>query len=161
LPDGTSHGSHTSRERTVWFATNAEDLNDYFRNGKLQHVDLYPTVARHLGITIPGDVKRELDGVPFNGPISLSNLRAFMNNKQQLILKWKSWQSDEEVEIKLATTNNYQYGGTDEYISVGSADIATERVTIDLTQALDSIPDTLKVLVEGQNNQHTAWVVRN
>lgn len=161
LPDGKSHGKQTERERTVWFATNANDLNEYFLNGKLKHVDLYPTVARHLGVTIPEDVERELDGVPFEGPISLSNLRAFINHNNELSLKWKSWQSDGEVEVKLATTNKHQNGFSDEYTSAGMANLTDERASIDLNQVLVSIPDTLKVIVEGQNNQHTAWVVRD
>jgi predicted AlkP superfamily pyrophosphatase or phosphodiesterase len=160
LPDGKSHGNQTERERTVWFATNADSLNEYFQKSKPQLVDLYPTVAHHLGITIPDDVERELDGVPFEGPISLSNLSASINENQELNLEWESWEDNGEVEIKLATTNQYSSGGTDEYFSVCKAELSSGQTQIDLTQVLDTIPDTLKVIVEGPKNHHTAWVVR-
>lgn len=160
LPDGKSHGNQTERERTVWFATNADNLNSYFQNEKVEHVDLYPTIARHLGIEIPEDVSRELDGVPFTGPISLSNLKASLNGDQQLDLEWKSWEGNGDVEIKLATTNRYESGGSDEYISAGTAELSSVQIQIDLNSVLESIPDTIKVVVEGDKNSHTIWAVR-
>lgn len=161
LPDGKSHGKQTERERTVWFATNADNLNEYFQNEKVEHVDLYPTIARHLGIEIPEDVSRELDGVSFIDPISLSNLKASFNGGQELDLEWKSWDENGEVEIKLATTNRYESGESDEYISAGTADLSSGQAQIDLGILLETIPDTLKVVVEGDKNSHTIWAVRD
>ncbi|MDR9418606.1 alkaline phosphatase family protein [Gracilimonas sp.] len=160
LPDGKSHGNQSERERTVWFATNADNLNEYFRNGKPQHVDLYPTIVQHLGIKIPKDVERELDGVPFAGSISLSNLNASVNKNQELLLKWDSWENSGEVEIKLAHTNYYKIGGKDEYQLVGTKELSSEKALINLNPLFDSIPDTLKVIVQGKHNQHSAWVVK-
>lgn len=160
LPDGKSHGDQSERERTVWFTTNADSLNKYFQNRKPQHVDLYPTVARHLGLTIPDKVKNELDGVPFEGPISLSNLRASINENQELNLEWESWENDGEVEVKLANTNRYESGGRDEYVSAGKAELSSDQIHIDLTNVFEMIPDTIKVVVEGDQNSHTVWAVR-
>lgn len=160
LPDGKSHGNQTERERTVWFATNADNLNSYFKNGKVEHVDLYPTIARHLGIEIPKNVSRELDGVPFTGPISLSNLKASLNGDQQLNLEWNSWEETGEVEIKLAATNQYESGGSDEYISAGTANLTSGQIQIDLTNLLETVPDTIKVVAEAERNSHTVWAVR-
>jgi hypothetical protein len=159
LPDGKSHGNQTERERTVWFATNAENLNEYFQNEKVEHVDLYPTIARHLGIEIPENVSRELDGVPMSGPISISNLKASVNDNQELVLEWKAWEDNGEVQIKLATTNQFESGGRDEYVSAGTADLSSGKTQINLNSVLESVPDTIKVVVEGKQNSHTVWAM--
>lgn len=159
LPDGKGHGRQSQRERTVWFATNADNLNDYFQNEKVEHVDLYPTIARHLEIEIPQNVANELDGVPLIGSISLSNLSATRNG-DKLNLEWTPWETEGDVEIKLASTNQYQTGGTDEYVSAGNAELSSGSTEIDLNSVFETAPDTVKVVVEGKENQHTIWSVK-
>ena len=61
---GREHGGHTERERTIWIATNSQRLTpDFYAIPTI--VDIYPSIAAHLGITIPEQVARHLDGASF------------------------------------------------------------------------------------------------
>ena len=61
---GRSHGAQSKRERTIWVATNSQRLTpDFYAMPEI--VDIYPSIATHLGITIPEQVARHLDGVSF------------------------------------------------------------------------------------------------
>ena len=61
---GRSHGGQSERERTIWIATNSQRLTpDFYSMPAI--VDIYPSVAKHLGITIPEQVVRHLDGASF------------------------------------------------------------------------------------------------
>jgi predicted AlkP superfamily pyrophosphatase or phosphodiesterase len=61
---GREHEGHTARERTIWIATNSKRLSpDFYAIPEI--VDIYPSIATHLGITIPEEVARSLDGASF------------------------------------------------------------------------------------------------
>ena len=61
---GRGHEGHTARERTIWIATNSQRLSpDFYAMPEI--VDIYPSIATHLGITIPEEVARHLDGASF------------------------------------------------------------------------------------------------
>jgi predicted AlkP superfamily pyrophosphatase or phosphodiesterase len=61
---GREHGGQSARERTIWMATNSQALTpDFFDLPEI--VDIYPSIARHLGLTIPHHVARQLDGASF------------------------------------------------------------------------------------------------
>ena len=61
---GRTHGAQSRRERTIWMATNSQRLTpDFYAMPEI--VDIYPSVAAHLGITIPEEVARHLDGASF------------------------------------------------------------------------------------------------
>jgi len=61
---GRDHGGQTERERTIWIATNSQRLTPDF-HAMPEIVDIYPSIATHLGITIPEQVARHLDGASF------------------------------------------------------------------------------------------------
>ena len=61
---GRSHGAQSKRERTIWIATNSQRLTPDF-DAMPEIVDIYPSIATHLGITIPDKVARHLDGASF------------------------------------------------------------------------------------------------
>ena len=61
---GRGHGGHSERERTIWIATNSQRLMPSF-DAMPEIVDIYPSIATHLGITIPEQVARHLDGASF------------------------------------------------------------------------------------------------
>lgn len=61
---GREHEGHTERERTIWIVTNSLRLTPRFEEMP-EIVDIFPSVARHLGITIPDRVARHLDGQTF------------------------------------------------------------------------------------------------
>ena len=58
---GRDHGGQSERERTIWIATNSQRLTPGFYSMPAI-VDIYPSIATHLGITIPEQVARHLDG---------------------------------------------------------------------------------------------------
>ena len=61
---GRTHGAQSRRERTIWMATNSQRLTpDFYAMPEI--VDIYPSIATHLGITIPEQVRRHLDGASF------------------------------------------------------------------------------------------------
>ena len=61
---GRTHGAQSKRERTIWMATNSQRLTpDFYAMPEI--VDIYPSIATHLGITIPEKVARNLDGASF------------------------------------------------------------------------------------------------
>lgn len=70
---GKGHGGQSTRERTTWIVTNAQDLNDNFKSGKSAIVDILPSIAQFLNINIPHDQKMELDGVPLTGKLQAIN----------------------------------------------------------------------------------------
>ena len=61
---GFDHGGQSERERTIWIATNSQRLTPDF-DAMPEIVDIYPSIAPHLGITIPEEVARHLDGASF------------------------------------------------------------------------------------------------
>ena len=66
---GQSHGSQTERERTTWIVTNSDDLNErYYQTPAI--VDILPSIATHLRLDIPANIRDQLDGQSF---ITLEN----------------------------------------------------------------------------------------
>ncbi len=61
---GKDHGGQSERERTIWIVTNSARLNERFEELPAI-VDILPSIARHLGLTIPNDVAAKLDGRTF------------------------------------------------------------------------------------------------
>ena len=61
---GRDHEGHTARERTIWIVTNSTHLQPRFWEMP-EIVDIFPSIARHLGITIPDNVAQHLDGQTF------------------------------------------------------------------------------------------------
>lgn len=163
LPDGRNHGGQTAREKTVWFATNNPGVNEYFHRGDVQHVDLYPSIARHLGVEIPLELNRELDGISFIGPVDVSSMKASRSGDDRISLVWDSWQSEEskdpcEVEISVTTGNNYGVGKAERYERLATAPCSQHQVDLMLpSTTIES--DTIKVLLESPNNRLNYWVV--
>jgi len=63
---GRSHGGQSKRERTTWISTNSTKLNGRFQQNPAI-VDILPSIATHLGLEIPPEIERELDGQSFIG----------------------------------------------------------------------------------------------
>lgn len=61
---GQGHGNQTERERTTWIVTNSDDLNE--RYGQTPAiVDILPSIATHLQLEIPANIRDQLDGQSF------------------------------------------------------------------------------------------------
>jgi arylsulfatase A-like enzyme len=61
---GKHHGGQSDRERTTWIVTNTPRLNAYADSGAPGIVDIMPTLARHLGVVLPADVRGKSTGCP-------------------------------------------------------------------------------------------------
>ena len=64
---GRDHGGQSPRERRIWMVTNSARLTDDF-HGQATIVDIYPSIAAHLGIIIPQTVAAGLEGRSFIAP---------------------------------------------------------------------------------------------
>src|SRR5690606_12385834 len=65
--NGKGHGGQSDRERSTWIVTNAKGLNSYFKTGNPGIVDIMPSIAQFLNISIPREQLMEIDGVPLTG----------------------------------------------------------------------------------------------
>jgi predicted AlkP superfamily pyrophosphatase or phosphodiesterase len=61
---GRGHGGQSERERTTWIATNSKNLNNHFSQTPAI-VDILPSIAAHLELTIPKAIAGQLDGQSF------------------------------------------------------------------------------------------------
>ena len=61
---GRDHGGQSERERTIWMVTNSHRLSPRFYQ-RPAIVDIYPSLARHLEISLPASVAAHLDGRSF------------------------------------------------------------------------------------------------
>ncbi len=151
---GHNHGGQSARERAGWILTNAKGLNSYFMNNESAIVDIMPTIARFMGIRIPGEISKEVDGIPLTGPLTLSNLSVNYGNGKASI-SWKAIEKTGRLKIWLATTNHFKEGGKDQYRLIAEVPTSAQKAVIDLKK----YPAALyKLVLEGKNNSIGRWV---
>lgn len=61
---GRNHGGQSERERTIWIATNSSRLNEQFYTDP-GIVDILPSIATHLDLSIPIRIRDQMDGRSF------------------------------------------------------------------------------------------------
>lgn len=61
---GRDHGGQSERERTTWIVTNSDRLNANFKDLPAV-VDILPSIATHLHLGIPGEIRDQLEGQSF------------------------------------------------------------------------------------------------
>ena len=152
---GKNHGGQSAREKAGWILTNAKVLNDRFIKQESSIVDIMPTIARFMGINLPLDIAREVDGVPLIGKLSLVEPSADVNNRQATI-SWKAGRKKGKVKVWLATTNNYKTGGRDVYQLLKEAPLKSRKAVIDLVNFPSSV---YKIVIEGENNSVNRWII--
>ena len=154
---GRHHGGQSDRERGGWIATNAKSLNTYAKNGNASVVDILPTIANHLSIPLSIDQRRELDGIPLTGKISISNPEVnYADGKANLT--WSSEGDKGKVKIWLSNNNNYkQTGEPDAYKLVAEVPSKDGQFIIDLSK--DPASPIYKIVIEGQSNTVNRWIV--
>lgn len=151
---GKNHGGQSARERTTWIATDSKNLNAHFKQ-QPAIVDILPSICNHLNLTIPTEVQKELDGVPFIGPVDIADLHAEKKG-DQIVLTWKSLSKDKTaLEISVTESNHFKEGGSDAYTQVGTASIGQ--------QSFSFTPKTqsgfYKILVKSAHQYTNTWVV--
>lgn len=151
---GHNHGGQSPRERSGWIFTNAKSINTHFRDSTLSIADIFPSLANFLQLPVPRERAMELDGIPFIGEISASNLTASVNN-DVLSLHWKAIGTG-EAKILVSTTNHFKTGGVDECRIVKTVPLSAEMAQVDLR---DLPSPFYKVVLETKNNFLNKWVL--
>jgi hypothetical protein len=150
---GKDHGGQSDRERTTWITTNAKDLNLRFKQTPAT-TDIMTSILRFMNIEIPQQIRDEVDGVPFIGKISLTNLKA-KRSGNQVELTWDVAGPSGDAEILVATTNNFKEGGKDEYKSAGKVAVSKGKFIYPIA----GNQPFLKFLVKAPNNSANVWSV--
>lgn len=150
---GYGHGGQTERERTIWVSTNVKP-NSYFEKEQPAMVDVVPSICRFMDFTIPVDVKREQDGIPFIGKVDISNADAVKEGKQ-VRLSWKSYSNDPQVTIYAAVKNEFSKGTKDEWVKIGKTRAKNNGFVFD-TDKLSA--DFYKFAIESPNNILSVWI---
>lgn len=152
--DGRDHGGQSPRQKTGWIVSNIK-LNTYANYYQPAVVDIMPTIARFMGISIPVETQRESDGIPLTGPVSVTRPVAnFFQNK--LDLNWNSLENSGTVKIWVSTTNHFKEGEKDEYKLMAELPVGNKHATIDASGMPSSF---YKIVLEGKNNSTNTWVV--
>lgn len=149
---GKDHGGQSERERTTWIVTNLDTLNERFSHTPAV-VDIMPSILRFMDIPLPQSVREEIDGIPFTGMISVSDLRA-QRKGNRITLTWNVMEPDGTVEIFAATSNNFREGKPDSYISLGKVDVAKGRFTFKVSPG----NSYRKILIKAPHNWANVWL---
>jgi predicted AlkP superfamily pyrophosphatase or phosphodiesterase len=150
---GHNHGGQSDRERLTWIVTNAAQRNERF-NQNPGIVDIFPAICYHLGLKIPEDIHREVDGVSFIGPIDLYDVNAVkIDNK--VVLTWTAVDKSgsENAEIYVAETNNFKEGGKDDYKKAGEVSVSKETFELPMNGG-----DFHKILLKTPRQYANVWM---
>ena len=152
---GRSHGGQSARERATWLVLSTKAVNAYARRGSVAIVDILPTVARYLQLTLPEATRRELDGVPLLGPVSLAAPRVQVA-ADSLRISWVALgPKTEKVKVWLTPTNHFRQGGPDNYTLLGTVPLGRQRLTV----SRKAYPaEFYKVVLEGEQNTVNRWL---
>jgi len=151
---GKGHGGQSDRERDSWIFTNARDRNQQFHAPHAAAVDIMPTIARFMHLTIPLSAAREVDGTSFIGPISFVTASCSLA-QQQLTLRWKATAGSGSMKVWAARTNDVKNGGKDEYVLLGNFPLKTEAAVLNLTGKPSPF---YKVVLEAPGNTANCWL---
>jgi predicted AlkP superfamily pyrophosphatase or phosphodiesterase len=153
---GHGHGYQTKRERTTWFILNKPATNAYLRSAQPGIVDILPSAINYLNINLPASVKRELDGVPITGPVSVSNAQ-LTTTAQGITVNWKSFAPAEKLKVYITYTNNVKEGKPDTYKLIGTPTSGAQKFNYTSAELLNQ--PFYKVVIEGKHNTINVWHV--
>ena len=151
---GKGHGGQSERERATWIVTNAKGLNNYFRSGQSAVVDIMPSIASFLGISIPREQQIEIDGIPLTGKLSVTAAQARYENGN-IVINWKG-EKKGKAKIWLANTNQYKSGGRDPYTLMKTVSLRKGRAVINVSDKPSKI---YKIVIEAPHNFLNHWVL--
>jgi hypothetical protein len=154
--NGMGHGGQSTRQRSTWMASNYPYLNSYARYYRPAIVDILPSIANFIGMTVPKQVAQEVDGVPLIGKVSVANLSGNYI-QDQLDVTWDALQKEGNVKVYVASTNNFKEGKTDHYQLMSEYPLTQKHATINV-KGLKS--DFYKIMLVGENNMINTWVVK-
>lgn len=152
---GRSHGGQSDRERATWIVTNAKNLNSNFTQNQPAIVDIMPSIGAFLGIKFPREQLFEIDGVSLTGEISAISPEAKLTNNT-IEVTWKAIDKKGKAKIWLATTNNFETGGKDDYQLMKQVAVDAEKTTIDVSKIQSQF---YKIVIEMPYNTLNRWIV--
>lgn len=152
---GYGHGGQSQRERNTWIVTNAKGLNERFRKQQPGIVDIMPSIASFLKLSIPKDKLMEIDGVSLIGKLSATDAKASIKNNS-LEIKWNVINKEGKAKIWMATTNNFKTGGHDDYKLAAEVPVAGGKAIVD---AKHFPSDFYKIVIEMPYNILNRWVL--
>ena len=151
---GRGHGGQSDRQRTTWMVTNYLQLNTYAQYFQPAIVDIMPSVVRFMNITISKDVKQEIDGTAFIGPISIADpIVNYING--HIDVSWKTLKNDGKVKVWVTTTNNYKTGGRDEYHLLADVPVNNKHAFVDVGKYPSAF---YKIVLEAPDNTINKWL---
>lgn len=153
--DGHGHGGQSDRERNIWMILNKSEVNTYATHNRVGIVDVFPTLASHLNIELPMEIKREIDGVNLRRKASVFDLAGEWD-ENELILEWETTSDVRgRGEILYSTTNRYQEGGEDEYKRLGEVSLKDGI----FHAPLEETPKFLKVVLKAGDEVLNTWLM--
>lgn len=154
--DGKGHGGQSDRERSTWMVTSLAGINAYPNFRKPGIVDIFPTIARFMQIRVPDAVRRETDGIPLTGPVSLIDMQvnAFQD---RLDIEWTPLNPADKSTVKIwvSNSNRYKTGGKDDYTLAAEMPASQRHASIPWANH----PAFTKVVLEGADNSLNRWVL--
>jgi len=154
---GKHHGGQSERERSGWIFTNAKNLNTHFKDEKVAMVDIMPSIANFLNISIPRNQLMEVDGIPFIGKISATEPEVKLE-KGKLEVEWEAIEKGGEAKIWLATTNQFKVGKPDDYKLVKTVPLKKEEAKVDVSKLPSGF---YKVVIETPTNFLNRWLIED
>ena len=152
---GRGHGGQSDRQRSTWMVSNYKNLNTYGQYFDMGIVDIMPSMANYLGLKLPDSVAREVDGVPFIGPVSVAGLKTIYF-QDRIDISWKALQASGKAKIWLSATNQFKTGGRDIYHLLGEVDLKQGHFLADVKK----YPSLFyKIVVEAPDNTLNGWVL--
>lgn len=152
---GLNHGGQSDRERSGWIVTNSSGLNSHFSEDTISIVDIMPTIASFMGVKIPADLCREVDGTSLRGKVEATMMRA-TNDNGVIKVTWKSKTKSGKVKIWTTTTNDFRSGNKDRYKLMGEYPVEQEHAEF---KAPPSPKGFYKVVLETPHNTLNRWIV--
>jgi hypothetical protein len=155
--NGKGHGYQTPRQRSTWMVSNYAALNSYATYYDPAVVDIMPSIARFMNITLPKEVLQEVDGTPLIGPVSIAE--AAVNYIHGSIdVSWKALEKTGNVKVWVATTNNFKSGGKDDYHLLAEVPVNQKHAFVNV----EKYPSEFyKILLEAPDNTVNKWIVLN
>jgi predicted AlkP superfamily pyrophosphatase or phosphodiesterase len=152
---GRGHGGQSARQRTTWMVTNYPELNTYATYYQPAIVDIMPSIARFMNITIPNEVKQEVDGTPFIGLVSIADVNVNYIHGS-IDVSWKALENKGNVKVWVTTTNNFKTGGKDDYQLLTDVPVSSKHAFVNV----EKYPSTFyKVVLEAPDNMVNKWIV--
>jgi predicted AlkP superfamily pyrophosphatase or phosphodiesterase len=150
---GKGHGRQSDRERSTWIVTNAADVNDYFVTNPPAIVDIMPSIARFMDISIPRAQLMEIDGRSLTGKLSAVNATAILEGNK-IRVTWQALEPSGSAKIWIAPDNKQRVGIPDKYVLAATVPVSMQQALIDVSAYKSRF---YKIVVEMPRNMVNCW----